>query len=146
MAIPLSIRKKELEYEDESVTQRTITEYDSIVSEIESFIQTSKKELIIFSSKILLDGIQNKDNLIKYFPPLLERRHRNKILIDKIDEKMIEQITSLNKFNQANPVQLGYTNKIGELNEMTLISDNKRLLNTRYNQDNNLITISKRRT
>ena len=140
MAIPLSIRKKELEYEDESVTQRTITEYDSIVSEIESFIQTSKKELIIFSSKILLDGIQNKDNLIKYFPPLLERDTTIKILIDKIDETMIEQITSLNKFNQANPVQLGYTNKIGELNEMTLISDNKRLLNTRYDQDNNLIT------
>ena len=120
MAIPLSIRKKELEYEDESVTQRTITEYDSIVSEIESFIQTSKKELIIFSSKILLDGIQNKDNLIKYFPPLLERDTTIKILIDKIDETMIEQITSLNKFNQANPVQLGYTNKIGELNEMTI--------------------------
>ena len=37
-----------------------------------------------------------------------------------IDETMIEQITSLNKFNQANPVQLGYTNKIGELNEMTI--------------------------
>ncbi len=52
---------------------------------------------------------------------------------------MIEQITSLNKFNQENPVQLGYTNEIGELNEMIIISDNKRLLNARYNQDNNLI-------
>ncbi len=54
MAVPISIRKKELEYEDESVTRRTITEYDNIVSEIESFIQTSKQELIIFSSKSYL--------------------------------------------------------------------------------------------
>ncbi len=51
MAVPISIRKKELEYEDESIsTRRTITEYDNIVSEIESFIQTCKQELIIFSS------------------------------------------------------------------------------------------------
>ena len=61
-----------------------------------------------------------------------------------MDGTMIEQITSLNKFNQENPVQLGYTNEIGELNEMIIISDNKRLLNAGYNQDNNLIaTFSK---
>ena len=144
MAVPISIRKKELEYEDESITHRTITEYDNIVSEIESFIQTSKQELIIFSSNKLLNGIQNKHNLIKYFPSLLERDTTIKILIDNMDETMIEQITSLNKFNQENPVQLGYTNEIGELNEMIIISDNKRLLNAGYNQDNNLIaTFSK---
>ena len=87
---------------------------------------------------------KKKHNLIKHFPSLLERNTAIKILLDNIDKTLIEQITSLNKFNPKNPIQLGYTNKMGELDEMIIVSDNKRLINTYYDQDNNLIaTFSK---
>jgi len=68
MATPLSVRKKEIEYEDKSNTQRTITEYDNILMEIESLVLTCKKELIFFSSNRILSNILNRSKFMKLFP------------------------------------------------------------------------------
>ena len=51
-----------------------------------------------------------------------------------LDEILIKQIVSINNSNPPNPIQLGYTNKLGDLDEMVIIADNKYLLYIRYGQ------------
>lgn len=141
MAVPLSLRNKEIEYEDRDNIEKTITNYHEIEKEIESLILTCKKELTIFSSNRILSNISNKSNIINYVSSLLEKNALIKILVDNIDELLIKQITLLNNSNPANSIQLGYTNKLSDLNEMILISDNKYLLHIHYGQDNKLNAI-----
>lgn len=139
MAIPLSVRSKEIKYDDKTGIEKTITNYDDIEREIESFILTCKKELTIFSSKKILSSILNKSNITKYIPSVLEKDAIIKILTDNVDEYLIKQIVSISNSNQTNLIQLGYTNKLGDLDEMVLISDDKYLLHIQYDQDNKLI-------
>ncbi|TVP41390.1 hypothetical protein [Candidatus Nitrosocosmicus arcticus] len=139
MAIPLAIRRKEIEYEDKTNTQRTITEYDNILSEIESLVLTCKKELIFFSSNRILCSTLNMSKFMNYFPLLIKKHVMIKILTDNVDEYLIKEITEFNKSNPANAIQFGYTDKLGDLDEMTIISDNKYLLHIQSGHDNKLI-------
>ncbi len=45
----------------------------------------------------------------------------------------------MNESARINPIQLGYTSKIGEINEMVMIFDNKHLLHVNYDSDNELV-------
>lgn len=139
MAKPIFIRKKEIEYDQDIGLHKTITSYQKILEEIQSLLLTSDSELTIFTSSKILCSILNKNNFINYLSILLERNLTVKILTDNIDEYLIKLVNSLNNSNPKNPIQLGYSNKIGELDEMVIISDDKRLLITRYDQNNNLI-------
>lgn len=139
MTTPLSLRNKEMEYEDKTSIEKTITEYDHILSEIESIVLTCKSELTVFSSNRIFCSIQNKDNFMNNFQSLLERGTSIKMLTDDVDEYLIKQIAMINKSNQAKPIQLGYTNKLRHLDEIVIISDNKYLLHIRYGQDNKLV-------
>ena len=62
-----------------------------------------------------------------------------KILIEDVDEYLTRQIASLNKSSQIKPIQLGYTNKIGEIHEMVMIFDNKHLLHVNYDPNNKIV-------
>ncbi len=139
IAVPLSMRRKEIEYEDASIAQRTITDFDKIRREIESLILTCKKELTIFSSNRILCYLLNKSDFLNYLPALSNRETSIKILTDKVDNYLTKQAALINHSNQTNPIELRYTNKIGQLNEMVMIFDNKLLLRLNYNQDNILI-------
>jgi len=81
----------------------------------------------------------NKSNITKCIPSLLEKDAIIKILTDNVDEYLIKQIVSISNSNQTNLIQLGYTNKLDDLDEMVLISDDKYLLHIQYDQDNKLI-------
>jgi hypothetical protein len=139
MAKPISVRKKEIEYDEIKGIHKAITNYQKILDEIQSLFLTSNHELTIFASTKILCSVLNRNNLVKYLPTLLERNLTVKILTDSKDDYLIKQVNSLDTLNPKNPIQLGYSNKIGELNEMTIISDDKRLLNTRYDRNNKLI-------
>ncbi len=138
MAKPITIRRKEIEYEENKGIQRSITNFEKVLEEIRSLFLTSKNELTIFTSNKILCSILNRNNFVRHLPELLERNLTVKILTDNIDEYLIKQVKSFNELNVKNPIQLGYSNKLGDLNEMVIIADNKRLLTTRYDQDNNL--------
>lgn len=139
MGKPISIRKKEIEYDEDKDLHKTITNHKEILEEIRSLILTSNRELTIFTSTKILCNVFNKNNFVKYLPTLVERNLAVKILTDNVDEYLIKEIDLINKFHRKNPIKLGYSDKIGELNEMILISDNKRLLKIQYDQQNNLI-------
>jgi hypothetical protein len=139
MAIPLSLRNKEIEYDDKNSIEKTITNYDEIEKEIGYLVLTCKEELTIFSSIKILSIITNESNIINYISSLLEKNARIKILVDSAEEFLVKQIVFINNSNSTNPIQLGYTNKLGDLDEMVIISDNKYLLHIRYGRDNKLI-------
>ena len=139
MAVPFTTRKKELEYEDKTSAQRTITDYENIEKEVESLILTCKKDLTIFSSNKILCHLLNRSNFLNNLPTIFKKEASIKILIEDMDEYLAKQIASINESAQMNPIQLGYTSKIGEINEMVMIFDNKHLLHVNYDSENDLI-------
>ena len=140
MAIPFATRNKELEYEDKKDIQRTITDFKNIQKEIEILTLTCKRDLTIFSSNNILCLLLNKYNFLNYLPSILERDISVKILTVRVDKYLISQIASINKsLPSTKPIQIGFANKIGELNEMIMIFDDKHLLRLNYNQDNLLV-------
>lgn len=140
MAIPFATRKKELEFEDKKDTRRTMTDFENIQKEIEALTLACKREMTIFSSNSILCILLNKYNFHTLLPSILQRGISIKILTVNLDEYLIKQIFSINKSLPPNkPIQIGFANKIGDINEMIMISDDKHLLRLNYNQDNLLV-------
>lgn len=140
MAIPFATRNKELEYEDKKDIQRTITDFKNIQKEIEILTLTCKRDLTIFSSNNILCLLLNKYNFLNYLPSILKRSIPIKVLTVNVDEYLIKQIASINKsLPSAKPIQIRFVNKVGNLNEMIMIFDDKHLLHLNYNQDNLLV-------
>ncbi len=144
MAIPLSIRRKELEYEKRLGRKKIITDHDTLLNEIDTLTITCKKELIIFSSTKILCTILSKNNFINYFPPLLKNGVKIKILVDNTDSNLIKLITAINYTNRINPIHLMYSNKISEFNELVIISDDKYMLQVSHDVNNQLLAFFSR--
>jgi len=62
-----------------------------------------------------------------------------KILTDGIDERLIQQFEIISIVNQEKPIQYGYSNKLGDFNEMVIVSDNKYVLQINHDQHNDLV-------
>jgi hypothetical protein len=140
IAIPLSVRRKEIEYEGKFDDKRTIINHENIQSEVEVLTLTCKKELTIFSSNNILCLLLNKYNFHTLLPSILQRGISIKFLTVNIDEYLIKQIASINEsLPSTKPIQTRFANKIGALNEMIMIFDDKHLLRLNYNQDNLLV-------
>ena len=70
---------------------------------------------------------------------MLERAATIKILTNRIAEYLTKEIIINNNKFQSKPVQIGHTNKLGDVDEMVIISDNKHLIKVNYNQDNMMV-------
>lgn len=138
IAVPLSIKSKELEYETKRNIQRVLKNSDELLNEIKYLIFTTRKELIVFSSNKILSHILNKNNFINHFPSLLQKGITIKILTDTINNDLINRINDINNINLTNPIHQSYSNKLGDLDQTVIISDNKRLLQIKYNKENEL--------
>lgn len=139
MAIPFSTRIKEMEYEHKGDTLKTMMDFENIQGEVESLLLTCKKDLTIFSSNKILCYFLNKGKFLDYIPNILQKEASIKILMEGVDEYLTRRINSLNKYAQAKPIQIGYTNKIGEINEMVLIFDSKHVIHVNYDSNNKLV-------
>ena len=96
--------------------------------------------MTIFSSNKILCLLLNKYNFHTLLPSIPQRGISIKILTINVDEYLIKQISSLNESLPSNkPIQIGFANKIGDINEMIMIFDDKHLLRLNYNQDNLLV-------
>ena len=71
--------------------------------------------------------------------PLPRRGVSIKILVDDINRDLLNQIITINDNNKNELIQFGYTNKLGNFDEMIIISDNKCILQIRYDQQNELV-------
>jgi hypothetical protein len=123
-------------------TQRITGDPENIQREIEALTLTCKKDLTILSSNNFLCLLLNKFSFIKSLPSILQRGISIKILAINVDEYLLKQIASINESLQSiKSIQLGFANKIGDLNEMIMIFDDKNLLRVNYNQDNLLLAV-----
>jgi hypothetical protein len=122
------------------ISQKTISDYNEICSEVVSIIQQSRKELTIFSSSCILSIITNKVKLSNYLQALVDRGITIKILVDGLDIILEKQIGNINNAaRNHNPIQLEYSNELGNLDELTIISDGKYLFQLRFDNDNRLV-------
>lgn len=135
MAMPISTRLKELEYEGKK-SERVVTNYKNVQKEIQSLLSMCKKELTIYSSNKILNSFLNNNNILDSIPNMTERGVLIKILTDRPDEYLVNKI---NKIFRSMSVQIGQTNKLGDVGEMVLILDNKHLIRVHYNQDNRMV-------
>jgi hypothetical protein len=140
MAIPFATRKKVLEFEVKKNTQRTMTGFENIQKEIEALTLTCKKELTVFSSNNILCLFLNKYDFHTLLPSILQRGTSIKILTVDVDEYLIKQVASINESLPSDKqIQIGFANKIGDINEMIIVFDDKHFLRLNYNQDNLLV-------
>src|SRR5690349_10078051 len=65
MAKPISVRKKEIEYDQDGSLHKTITDYQKILEEIQSLFLASNSELTIFTFSRILCNILNKNDFVR---------------------------------------------------------------------------------
>ena len=70
---------------------------------------------------------------------MLRRGITIKILTDDIDEHLMSHIAQINGTNKDNQMQFGYSNKLGEFNEFIMLSDNRYVLQIKYDQQNEIV-------
>ena len=138
MAVPVSVRKKELEYLKKLSSQKKITDPELLQDKIDSLIIGCKKKLIIFSSAKILCNILSKHNFEEYFPSLLRKEVIIKIRIDRVNSILVKYVNSINDTNHHNKIQLMHSIKLIEFNESMITSDDKNLLQAKYDTNNRL--------
>lgn len=139
IAIPLSDRKKEMEHHENPNYRKILTDYKDIQGEINSIVEHSRKELLIFTSINILYDIINENNLLNSFRLLSLRGVAIKILIDDVDEQLLSHVAAINNTIKTKHIQLGYTNKLGRINELVIINDGKFVVQIKKGQDNKWI-------
>ena len=139
IAIPLSTRRKELEYEKRIGQKKMIVDLDALQNEIDSLIITCKRKLIIFSATKILCNILSRNDFVNYFPSLLRSDVKIKLLIDNEDSTLLNQINIINDTSRLNKIQLSHSNKMIEFRECVIISDDKYMLQLKYDINNQLI-------
>ena len=70
---------------------------------------------------------------------MLKRDITIKILTDDIDERLMNHIAQINETNKDNPMQFGYSNKLGEFNEFIMLRDSRYVLQIKYDQQNEIV-------
>lgn len=82
----------------------------------------------------------NKIDLFSYFQTLVNKGITIKILVDNRDTILGKQIGNINNATcNHNPIQLEYSNKLGNLDELTILSDGKYLFQLRFDNNNRLV-------
>lgn len=80
VAIPISIRSKELKNQESQEFQKMLTDFIEIKNEVYSLIAQSKKGLVIYSSIKILNSFIYEDSFWNHYLVLLKRGVSIKIL------------------------------------------------------------------
>lgn len=138
LSVPFSTRKKELENALNPFIETTLTGFRNIQQEMLSMIEQSRKDLLICASVKLFNDLIDKNTFKKYFKVLLKRDITVKMLFDDIDFSILDQVFELNTISSNNKLQIGYTNKLGNFNELVIVVDQKNVMQIKYDNILNL--------
>ncbi len=139
VAIPISIRTKELKHHESQEFQKMLTDFIEIKNEVYSLIAQSKKDLVIYSSIKILNSFIHEDRFWNHYVVLLKRGVNIKILTDDYNSELLGHIHKINRTNKNNQIQIGYSNKLGNIEEFIIISDGKDLLRINYDNHHDLM-------
>jgi hypothetical protein len=98
VAIPLSIRSKELKHQESQEFQKMLTGFIEIRNEVYSLIAQSKRDLVIYSSIKILNSFIYEDSFWNHYLVLLKRGVNIRILTDDYDSELLRQY----KWNKPN--------------------------------------------
>ncbi len=93
----------------------------------------------MFSSINILHDILNENNILSKVKLLLRRGVAIRILTDNIDGQLLSHLAAINNTNKNKHIQLGYTNKLGSINEVVIISDGKIVIQIKHGYGNKLV-------
>ena len=142
ISIPLSVRIRELDRNDQPKYQQMISNLNEFKDELDYTIEQSRKELLIFSSLRSLNQLfMNKNNISK-IQSAQKRGVSVKILTDETDETFSRQISEINQINEHNPIEYGYGKSLCCFNEMVILTDGKHVMQTKHQQDGKIFAMS----
>jgi sugar-specific transcriptional regulator TrmB len=137
MAKPLSSRIKELEYQNNAGYDKSLLGIKNIQDEINFLLDQTSHELTIFSNSDILKRIFDS-NMLKDVSSKLMDNIATKILLDNYDDSIHYQIKLLNGNSESSLIQLGYSNRLGDFDEMIICFDGKYVLHIQEDGSNNL--------
>ena len=143
IGMPLESRLKEIEYQDKLNYSKILSNQDNIYNEINSTIDQTRKELLIFSSSSLLSKVANQSSFLDNYRKISDKKVALRILVDSADENVLDKFKHINnKSDSAYLIDVGFTEKLGKFNEMLMISDSRYVIQTRYNGNNDKLIAS----
>ena len=86
-----------------------------------------------------MHDILNENNILIKFKLLLRKGVAIRILTDSIDGQLLIHVAAINDTNKNKHIQLGYTNKLGSINEVAIISDGKIVIHIKHGYGNRLV-------
>jgi sugar-specific transcriptional regulator TrmB len=141
--MPLESRLKEIEYQDKLNYSKILSNQNEIYNEIDSMIDQTRKELLIFSSSSLLSKVANQSSFLDNYRKISDKKVALRILVDSADENVLDKFKHINnKSDSAYLIDVGFTEKLGKFNEMLMISDSRYVIQTRYNGNNDKLIAS----
>ena len=143
IGMPLESRLKEIEYQDKLNYSKILSNQNEIYNEIDSMIDQTRKELLIFSSSSLLSKVANQSSFLDNYRKISDKKVALRILVDSADENVLDKFKHINnKSDSAYLIDVGFTEKLGKFNEMLMISDSRYVIQTRYNGNNDKLIAS----
>jgi len=143
IGMPLESRLKEIEYQDKLNYSKILSNQDEIYNEINSTIDQTRKELLIFSSSSLLSKVANQSSFLDNYRKISDKKVALRILVDSADENVLDKFKHINnKSDSAYLIDVGFIEKLGKFNEMLMISDSRYVIQTRYNGNNDKLIAS----
>lgn len=136
MAIPLSVRNRELKYQQFPSYHDDITNLNDIKEEISNLIQQCRKELLIISSVKLLNLILLTSDFLSLISVVLKRGVKIKILSNTVDTDIENKFNFVNSLELGGEIQYGYSNQLDKFNELILIGDGKVMLRSKHEPSN----------
>ncbi len=139
IAIPLSVRNRELKYQQVPQYRNTLTNSSDIKAEISSIVQQCREELLIISSVKLLNLLLLASDFLTHVSVLLKRGVKIRILCDSLDNDIENKFNFINSLDLGSQIQCGYSNQFNKFNELVLITDDKTMLRSILEPSNELV-------
>jgi hypothetical protein len=139
IAIPLSARNKELEYQQDSHYQKTLTNPEDIKREINDVIQQCRKELLIISSTKLLNHLYLSNDFLLQISDLLKRGVYVRILSNVLDTDIKTKFSFVDSLGLKSRIEYEVSNQLNRFNESILIADGKSMLRSIFDPSNDLV-------
>lgn len=139
IAIPLSARNTELEYQQDLHYQKIITNPEDIRREMNNLIRQCRKELLIISSAKLLNHLLLSSNFLSEISILLKRGLSVRVLSNSMDTDITTNFNFINSLGLDNKIEYGISNQLDKYNELTLIADGKVILRSILEPSNKLV-------
>jgi hypothetical protein len=87
----------------------------------------------------MLTAIFHDNDFLKQLSHSLKKDVNIKILIDDVNLGVANLIKKVNKENSNNPIQFGCTNRLGNIDSLTILNDGKLVLQAKPNNNQGLV-------